>query len=146
MPHLTCAQCQRKMDVAQAGAAVVVMFDNPPRPYQLWQADILACPRCHVEIVAGYGVRPVSEHWQPEFAQRLQQAQDAPGARVIYEYERARPATAKQETARQLTRQLAAAVDLAAKQAEKIKRLQAELTRLRARLARLESEHDASES
>ena len=86
-----CVKCQQRLRVEESGVVVVVMFNDPPEPYQLWSGDIWRCPGCGAEIVGGMGARPIAERWQPGFADCLQQAQDAAdakGVRVVYDYER----------------------------------------------------------
>jgi hypothetical protein len=38
------------------------------QPYKLWSADLWICTECGVEIIAGFGQGPLSEHWRPEYA------------------------------------------------------------------------------
>jgi hypothetical protein len=38
------------------------------RPYRVWSADVLQCRGCGAEILAGFGARPISEHYEAEFA------------------------------------------------------------------------------
>jgi hypothetical protein len=38
------------------------------RPYKVWKADLLECPDCGHQLITGYGNNPVSEHYQPDFA------------------------------------------------------------------------------
>jgi hypothetical protein len=78
---LICVHCERSLVVVKNGATVVTMFDQPPRPYAIWSCDIWACPRCGVRVCAGFGMRPIAEHWQPQFAQLLTTI-------TIHDYER----------------------------------------------------------
>lgn len=41
-------------------------------PYKLWMGDLWACPDCGSEIVVGCGRAPLGEHYQPDFADRVQ--------------------------------------------------------------------------
>ena len=42
------------------------------KPYKLWCGDKWACPDCGAEIVVGTGWVPVAEHYQPNFAERVE--------------------------------------------------------------------------
>jgi hypothetical protein len=35
--------------------------------YQLYLADLWECPSCHLEIVAGFGVMPIAEHFHKDY-------------------------------------------------------------------------------
>jgi hypothetical protein len=89
MPHLTCVRCEQRMTIAKTGVVVVTMFNDPPQPYELWEADAWRCEKCQTEIVAGYGRAPFSVHWRDNFAAHLEKARRT--RRVIYEYEPGRP-------------------------------------------------------
>jgi hypothetical protein len=41
------------------------------KPYKIWQADLYMCRSCGMEIVIGAGMRPIVEHYMPEFEQEL---------------------------------------------------------------------------
>jgi hypothetical protein len=45
-------------------------------PYKLWDADVWECPDCGSEVIAGFGARPLAEHYQPDY--RVQRARLAP--------------------------------------------------------------------
>jgi hypothetical protein len=55
-----------------------------PQPYKLWQADLFMCPGCGIEIVSGYGQKPVAEHFQDGFATRIK-------SHRVKNYERLQP-------------------------------------------------------
>lgn len=37
--------------------------------YKIWLADLWECRGCDTEIIVGSGFTPVSEHYQPDYAQ-----------------------------------------------------------------------------
>jgi hypothetical protein len=37
------------------------------RAYQLHSADLWECPGCGIELLLGFGSRPITEHFDPEF-------------------------------------------------------------------------------
>jgi hypothetical protein len=49
-------------------------------PYKLWDADLWECVECGVEVISGFGARPIAEHWQLTYAaQRRRLAPIYPG-------------------------------------------------------------------
>ena len=48
---------------------------NQWRPYKLWMADLWECPDCGGEILVGNGNQPISEHYEPDFAEQVRTAQ-----------------------------------------------------------------------
>lgn len=66
-----CAKCQLEFKVVQQGIAAVPMFMNPPKPYQIYAADLLECPLCHFQIAGQFANLPLAEHYQDEFALRF---------------------------------------------------------------------------
>ena len=52
------------------GVGVEAMTNSGP--YQLWVADLMACPGCGVEVVAGFAKHPLVEHFQPDYARTVQ--------------------------------------------------------------------------
>lgn len=75
MRDLVCVICERSFRPKKVGITLIEMFDDPPRPYRLWNADLLECPKCGHAIVAKFGDRPKAEHHQPGFARALEIAE-----------------------------------------------------------------------
>jgi hypothetical protein len=71
--------CGRFMRVKKNGVTVEELLEDGA-PYKLWDADLLECIECGVEIIAGFGKGPLAEHWQPDYAaQRERLAPIYPG-------------------------------------------------------------------
>ena len=87
MPAPTCVQCQVGFDRIKSGIFLVEMFNDPPRPYKVWHADLWECQKCEEQIVSGYGQGPLSEHFQEHFDSGLANLKEQ-GAVIIYQYER----------------------------------------------------------
>lgn len=66
-----CVKCQTHFRVAKTGIIVVVMFGDPPRPYELWCADMLQCPGCGAQIVSQYASAPFAVHSEYNFQEHL---------------------------------------------------------------------------
>jgi hypothetical protein len=54
------------MRVKQNSVTVETLDDGAP--YRLWDADLWECVECGVEIITGFGQRPLAEHWQDAYA------------------------------------------------------------------------------
>jgi len=59
--------CGRFMQVKRNSVTVEELLEDGA-PYKLWDADLLACVECGVEVIAGFGKRPLVEHWEPHYA------------------------------------------------------------------------------
>jgi hypothetical protein len=71
--------CGRFLRVKQNSVTVEELTEDGS-PYKLWDADLLECVECGVEIIAGFALRPLAEHWQPTYAdQRARLAPIYPG-------------------------------------------------------------------
>ena len=46
-------------------------------PYKIWCADKWKCPICGIEIVTGFGLGPIAEHYEPGFDDLLANTQAA---------------------------------------------------------------------
>lgn len=85
MPKVICTDCQVEYKIEKNGVYVVEMFSDPPQPYKLWSADLWKCPNCRREIIAGFGMSALAEHFQKNFTTVLDQAKKT--GKVFYDYE-----------------------------------------------------------
>jgi hypothetical protein len=67
--RLVCQKCQIELRPKRNGVAAEAMTVDGP--YQLFVADLMACSGCGLEVVAGFGSRPIVEHFQAEYAQAV---------------------------------------------------------------------------
>lgn len=56
------------MQPAKNGLEVVSMT---PAPYQVWQGDKWRCGECGIEVVLGFGTKPISELFSDDFQRYL---------------------------------------------------------------------------
>jgi hypothetical protein len=68
--NLLCG-CGRFLQVKQNSVTVEELLEDGSS-YKLWDADLWQCPECGVEIIAGFGKAPISEHWRPEYSHTRQ--------------------------------------------------------------------------
>jgi hypothetical protein len=54
------------MRVKKNGVTVEELLEDGA-PYKLWSADLLECQDCGVEVIAGFAIRPLAEHYQPTY-------------------------------------------------------------------------------
>jgi hypothetical protein len=40
-------------------------------PYKLWLGDLWKCPGCGTELISGTGRNPISEHYLPDFSEKV---------------------------------------------------------------------------
>jgi len=59
--------CGRFMRVKQNSVTVEELLEDGS-PYKLWDADLLECVECGVEVIAGFAKRPFAEHWESDYA------------------------------------------------------------------------------
>lgn len=64
-----CPKCQIELRVKQNGVGVETISQNGP--YQFYQADLIECPGCHLEVLAGFGRQPILYHYQQPAYDRL---------------------------------------------------------------------------
>jgi len=62
--RFACPKCQVALTVTKNGVAVEEMTDS--RSYRLWDADLLICPECGIEIISNFGSTPLVEHFRKE--------------------------------------------------------------------------------
>ena len=78
-----CVRCQRFYRPSKNGVAFIEGMPNGNhiapgladpdnwRPYKLWMGDEWTCPDCGSVIIVGVGWEPISEHYKPEFKERV---------------------------------------------------------------------------
>jgi hypothetical protein len=78
-----CAKCQRFYRPKRNGFSwiegVPIETGAPPgmeapekwRPYKLWQSDLWECQGCGHQLITGHGRGPISEHYEPNFADQI---------------------------------------------------------------------------
>lgn len=70
MPRPVCLRCRKFLRVKKNG---VVIEEGSPRaggawgPYKLWMGDLWRCPECGVEVIMGFGLKPLSEHFRRDY-------------------------------------------------------------------------------
>ena len=87
-----CVNCNIFYRIYKTGAYLIEMFNTPPRPYKIWQADAWKCPGCDSIIFKGYGqsemFSKVGEHYQKNFDSILEKIRSNPDNLVAEGYER----------------------------------------------------------
>ena len=61
------------MPISENGEQVKPGLAEPEKwvPYKLWMGDEWGCPDCGSTIIVGTGHSPISEHYLPDFEQRV---------------------------------------------------------------------------
>ena len=60
-------QCGRIMQPEKNSVTVEELMEDGSF-YKLWDADLLRCPECGIEVITGFGLCPMAEHYQPTYA------------------------------------------------------------------------------
>ena len=68
---LPCCTACRMGYVPLKNDIVVLETMEDGRPYKLWSADLLECPKCNHRIITGFGNKCIAEHYEFDFAATL---------------------------------------------------------------------------
>ena len=41
------------------------------KPYRIWSGDLWECTRCKNQLISGFGKEPISEHFDEDFQDRM---------------------------------------------------------------------------
>ena len=72
---VVCSEHRVEMIVPNGGIGIYILETASFGPYQLWVGDMHACPICDRRVVIGFADRPLAEHWQPDFEEKVSVAQ-----------------------------------------------------------------------
>lgn len=70
MPKMVCGNCEIELKPETNGVLVIETM-NGMKPYKLWRSDLWKCPSCATEIVAGFAMEPIAEHFEKGFEQTM---------------------------------------------------------------------------
>ena len=72
-PGYACVPCKTYLRPRKNDIYVLQTMDDIGTPYKIWNADLWECPTCGTQVILGYGVNHISEHYEPEFASWMKQ-------------------------------------------------------------------------
>lgn len=87
MPKMVCAKCEVELYPEKNGVYVKELFQHNSAVYCIWAADLWKCPICGLEVVAGFGEKPIVEHYEPHFQRVLDQIDFDPENKVYLDKE-----------------------------------------------------------
>ena len=64
---LVCVPCGLELRPEQNGFVATEMASFGP--YKLWHSDKYRCPGCGLEVLGGFPLEAIAEHFQPDFSQ-----------------------------------------------------------------------------
>lgn len=64
-----CYKCQRQMRPIRNGIAFIEMAGD--NPYKLFHGDLVECQDCGAQMIVGIPLKPLAEHWQQDFAEKV---------------------------------------------------------------------------
>jgi hypothetical protein len=69
MPRPVCCECGVEFKVKKNGVIAQENTGSYPNstPYKIWSADLWECPKCLHQILFGYGLKPMSQHFDEDF-------------------------------------------------------------------------------
>lgn len=78
-PYYVCPNCgsgedQRGKQMFPKRNGVYVIEMAKFGPYKVWMADLWECPRCAYQVIAGFGLNALAEHYQQPFQEVLERA------------------------------------------------------------------------
>lgn len=62
---IICPKHGRKMKCDISGVLVKELFRENTEVYKVWSADLMACPECGLQVVAGFAESPMAERFNP---------------------------------------------------------------------------------
>ena len=66
MPKMVCVNCHVELKPEANG--ILLIETASFGVYKVWSADVWKCPKCEIEIVAGFGNQPIREdHYKEGF-------------------------------------------------------------------------------
>ena len=68
-----CVSCQTYLAAAKNGIIVLETMSDRITPYKIWMADLFECPDCGYQLISGFGLNAISEHYMPEFKDWIDQ-------------------------------------------------------------------------
>jgi predicted RNA-binding Zn-ribbon protein involved in translation (DUF1610 family) len=71
MPKMICVKCEVELRPEENGVKVKELFHRNTAVYRVWDADLWQCPKCGLQVVVGFGERPITEHYQDDFQKIL---------------------------------------------------------------------------
>ncbi len=71
MVYRACVPCATYLRPRKNGVIVLETFEDGHTPYKIWMADLFECPDCAHQIIDGYGVNPISEHYMDDFEKQM---------------------------------------------------------------------------
>ena len=64
-----CVNCNLELRVKKNSVGVETMTTDGPCQY--FHADLWECPECGLQIISGFGAKPIVEHYQPNYAEYI---------------------------------------------------------------------------
>lgn len=61
---IMCVTCGKELKCKKNEVIVEELAGK--RSYRIWEADLWKCPKCGTEIIAGFGLEPIAEHFEKD--------------------------------------------------------------------------------
>jgi len=70
--QIVCVKCQIRLK-PKKNEVGVLDIGNDGKPFYIWDADLWECPNCGIEVVTGFGQRPMANHTEEKFEDIVRQ-------------------------------------------------------------------------
>jgi len=67
--RMMCVKCGKELKIKKNEIIVEELVDT--HSCRIWEADLWECPRCGTEIITGFGLAPIAEHFQDGYQKIL---------------------------------------------------------------------------
>ena len=65
---IMCVTCRKQLECRKNEVVVEELGIGSRR---IWEADLWECPKCGTEIIVGFGLEPIMEHFQKDYRKIL---------------------------------------------------------------------------
>ena len=72
--RMICVKCGKELKCKKNEVVVEELAGNDS--YRIWEADLWECPKCGTEIIAGFGLEPITEHFEKDYRKILAQLRE----------------------------------------------------------------------
>jgi len=84
---VVCEKCEIEFRPEKNGVHVHELMCQDTEIYKIWDADLWKCPGCGMLVVAGFGQKPLAEHFEEAQMRAVLDAELDQHTTVIYDRE-----------------------------------------------------------
>lgn len=88
MPAPICVKCEIEMRTKTNGVPLIETYEEDRKPYKLWMGDLWYCEKCGIEVIVGFGYKPLAGNWDDDFKERIVKEVKLAKGNAYYSHER----------------------------------------------------------